>query len=234
MKLGTEPKKVGILAVLAVVGLYSFYANALSGPEVPVSARTAPPPPVTPSVAAPSGTAAPTRRRESTASSTQFRPSLRPRRPEDRIDPAKIDPTLRLDLLAKVQAIEPVGGGRNLFQFGPPPPPPEAKSKEPLIVPKTPAQIAQEIAARKAQEAAEPPKPPPPPINLRYYGFSTLREDGRKRAFFLDGEEILVATEGETLKRRYKVIRIGVNSVVMEDTESKNQQTLPLQEEAAG
>ena len=36
------------------------------------------------------------------------------------------------------------------------------------------------------------------------------------------------------VKRRYKVVRIGVNSVVMEDTQFSNTQTLPLQEEAAG
>jgi hypothetical protein len=41
-----------------------------------------------------------------------------------------------------------------------------------------------------------------------------------------------MAKEGETVKRRYRVVRIGVNSVVMEDTENKHQQTLPLAEEA--
>jgi len=38
-----------------------------------------------------------------------------------------------------------------------------------------------------------------------------------------------VAEEGEIIKKRYKVVRIGVNSVVMEDTQFNNTQTLPLQ-----
>jgi hypothetical protein len=42
-----------------------------------------------------------------------------------------------------------------------------------------------------------------------------------------------MAAEGETLKRRYRVVRINPTSVVMEDTEVKKQQTLPLAEEAA-
>ena len=49
---------------------------------------------------------------------------------------------------------------------------------------------------------------------------------------FLDGDEILYAAEGDTLKRRYKVIRIMPTSVLMEDTESKHQQPLPLVEES--
>jgi hypothetical protein len=74
--------------------------------------------------------------------------------------------------------------------------------------------------------------PPPPPITLKYYGFSSPPGAGTKTAFFLDGEDILVAKEGETVKRRYRVVRIGVTSVVMEDTDSKRQQTIPLAEEA--
>ena len=48
-----------------------------------------------------------------------------------------IDPTLRLDLLAKLQDEGPAGGARNLFQFGPAPPPKAdlPKGPEPHIVP---------------------------------------------------------------------------------------------------
>jgi hypothetical protein len=57
-----------------------------------------------------------------------------------------------------------------------------------------------------------------------------MRTAGEKRAFFLDGDDIVVATEGQLIKQRYKVIRIGVNSVVVEDMQFQNQQTLPLEE----
>ncbi len=71
------------------------------------------------------------------------------------------------------------------------------------------------------------------PINLKYYGYSTKRTDGEKKAFFLDGEDIIVASEGEIIKKQYKLVRIGTTSVQMEDTTSKTTQTLPLQPEAA-
>jgi hypothetical protein len=136
-----------------------------------------------------------------------------------------------LDLLAKVQAVELEGGSRNLFQFSTAPPPPaqEAKLKETIIHPKTPTEIAQELAKQKAEAA----KPTAPPTTLKYYGYSAVKADGKKRAFFLDGEDIFIAGEGDVVKRRYRIVRIGVNSVVMEDTEFKVQQTVPLQEEAA-
>ena len=85
----------------------------------------------------------------------------------------------------------------------------------------------------------KPPEPPPepkaPPIPLKFYGFVNKTKVGDKRAFFLDGEDIVIAAEGDTIKKRYKIVRIGVNSAVVEDTEfkSNNQQTLPLEAELA-
>jgi hypothetical protein len=82
--------------------------------------------------------------------------------------------------------------------------------------------------------AAPPAPPPPPPITLKFYGFSKPKPDGQRRAFFMDGEDIFVAAEGELVKKRYRVVKIEGNSVVMEDTEFKNnRQTLPLQPEQA-
>ena len=47
-------------------------------------------------------------------------------------------------------------------------------------------------------------------------------------------EDIYVAAENDMVKSRYKIVRIGVNSAVVEDTTNKNQQTLPLVEELPG
>jgi hypothetical protein len=248
MKLGAEDKKkVGALAALALVGGYLFYSNVLSQPsgapaEKPragiLADRVA-----DPGAPAPSGSGAgrtqaqpPSIRRATSGRANrgdEFHPTLRSKRPEDRIDPATIDPTLRLDLLAKVQGVNPDGGERNVFQFGQPPKA-EAplKGPEPKVLPKVQGPKTPEQA--KAEEAPPPAKQPPAPINLKYYGYSTARSGGRKTAFFLDGEDILVAPEGDTVKKRYKVVRIGVNSVLMEDTVGGNQQSLPLQEEGSG
>jgi hypothetical protein len=56
---------------------------------------------------------------------------------------------------------------------------------------------------------------------------------GPKRAFFLEGDEIHVVREGDVVKKRYRIVRIGVNSVVVEDTDSHHQSTLPLEEAPA-
>ncbi len=254
MKLGTEnKKKVAFLAVLALVAGYLVYTNVLSGPAGTPDRGGAPPaqeparagPEGTPpgpegapgqdtartEAPGPKGTPPDSNRSGSSARNEEFHPVLHSKRPEDRIDPMTIDPVLRLDLLAKVQGVELAGGSRNLFQFSTPPVKVEAlKGPEPKVFPKPGSP-----GVRAGDDPAKPAgPPPPPPINLKYYGFSTARNNGRKTAFFLDGDEISVAAEGDTVKKRYRVVRIGVNSVLMEDTESKRQQSLPLTAEQPG
>jgi hypothetical protein len=82
----------------------------------------------------------------------------------------------------------------------------------------------------------EPPKvePPPTPPSFKYYGLATKRIDNKRTAFFLDGEEIILATEGMTVKSRWRVVRIGADSVMLEDMQTKRQQPLGLSEDAGG
>ena len=234
MKMGADRKKIAILGGLVLLGGYLYYSNVAStsgpGPSRSLARSSAGAPPASNPV-----TQASTRRPlESSRSNEEFKPSLKPKRPEDRVDPMTTDPTLRRDLLEKVQAVEMQGGSRNLFQVSAAPPVALPAGGGP-IVPVKPSPFAADI---KPGPPPPPPAPSAPPITLKYYGYSSARGDNRKRAFFLDGDEILVAGEGETVvtavKRRYRVVRIGVNSVEMEDTEFKQKRTLPLQEEAAG
>ncbi|MBV8904629.1 MAG: hypothetical protein JOZ22_13430 [Acidobacteriia bacterium] len=230
MKLGTnEPKKVAALGVLVVVAGYLVYTNLFSGPSVS-SPRTAPQPapmdaPAPSSLPGPIGTL-PARAPLSRGRSDELHPVLHPKRPEDRQDPSKIDPTLRLDLFAKLQEVPLPSAGRNPFKLGAPPAPKVAALNGPEPIVKLPP-----VASKPVPPPPPPGPPPPPPITLKYYGFSAS-PNASKTAFFLDGEDILVAKEGDTLKRRYKVVRIGTNSVTMEDTDSKRQQTIQLTEEA--
>jgi hypothetical protein len=238
MTAGTgDKKKVIALCVLGAFALYMVYSNLLSGPSTPAPDR---PPRAsaadTAALGSPSGSGEqPVSKRAPAVGnrnrSDEWHPVLRAKRQEQALDPEKVDPTLRLNLLAKLQQVEPAGGTRNLFQISATPPTPAAgaagpKGPEPTIawVPVGPRQ--------PAPPAPPAPPPPPPPIPLKFYGFSTVRDNGQKTAYFLDGDEILLAGEGQTVKRRYRVVRIGPKSVLMEDTESKHQQTLPLAEEA--
>ena len=139
-----------------------------------------------------------------------------------------IDPTLKLDLMAKVRNVSLEGGSRSLFEFYTPPPPP-AVPKPPPIVPKPLTEAELKAAELKK---GPPTPPPPPPIPLKFYGLSGAMRSTVRRAFFLDGEDIVQAGENETIRNRYKIIRIGVNSAVVEDLVAKNQQTLQMVEEA--
>ena len=229
MKVGAEPKKIAILAGLAVVAAYLLYSNLSTSPAPSSGAAEARVPRQTPAESAVTTGAAPVRSSAGRRNTSQeFRPPYK----RKGVDTSTIDPRLRLDLLARVQAVDLAPAERNLFQFGAAPP--VAPAIDPgKIIPRTQAQIQAEQARLQAQ--AGPPVPPPPPaITLKYYGYAAQRLDGRKRAFFLDGDDIFVAAEGELIKKRYKVVRIGVTSVEVEDTQFNHTQMLPLAEEAAG
>ena len=234
---GFEPKKVAILGGLLLILVYFLWPSSHNDEAAPpprrstVAART--------DLPAEPGGGPPTEsravgahRNDRTARSRdtqveEFRPSLRKVR-EANTDPSRIDPTLRLDLLAKLQTVKVDDDMRSLFEASDTPP---VKINEPKpVLPHGPVKPMPDIA----QKPPGPPQPPPPPaIPLKYYGFVNPASSGKdRRAFFLDGDDILVAAEGDTVQKRYKIIRIGQNSAVVEDTQFSNQQTLPIVQEA--
>jgi hypothetical protein len=229
--LGADRKKVIILGSVLVLLAVVFYFNVLApGDDAPVQqARTGQ---SAVSSARPEAVGGMVRPPEDTRR-TQLRPGRGGgARPEFKVglkdkqpDPASVDPTLRLDLLAKVQAVRMAGGVRNLFQFGASPLPPKPEPKITLMGAGAPAPAATPMGP--------PPTPPPPPIPLKFYGYAAPAPSGAKRVFLLDGEDIIVATEGQLVKSRYKLVRVGINSIVLEDEQYKRQQTLQLEEEKA-
>ncbi|HTS66778.1 MAG TPA: hypothetical protein VMH28_32360 [Candidatus Acidoferrales bacterium] len=238
IKLGAENKKaVWALSILGAVAAIVLYTNVISDSTAPA------PSPAKSAVAgrsravemptAESAPATPARKLTQRARSDEFRPVFRSKRPEDRIDPLSIDPTLRTDLLAKVQKVALEGGARNLFQFGAAPPPPkeELKGPEPKIVVAKKYDYPRPVAP-PAPPGPPPPPPPDPPIDVKYYGLATTQIDGKKTAFFLDGDSIILAPEGGIVKKKYRVVRIGLTSVQMENVDSKKQQTVQLAEDA--
>ena len=234
--LGAEPKKVAILIGLIAVAGGTYYW--MSRPDVPAGATQAvratsavsTPAGPAPSLVSPNTSTASFSPRtaprggRAAVSGDDFRPTLK--LPEG-MDVSRIDPTLKLDRLAKVRNVSVEGGSRSLFEFYTPPPPPVPKPAP--IIPKP--LTAADLKAAESKRGPAPP-PPPPPIPLKFYGYSGALRSAVRRAFFLDGEDIVQAGENETIRNRYKIIRIGVNSAVVEDIIAKNQQTLPLAEEA--
>jgi hypothetical protein len=251
MKLGTEDKKkvyaLSILGVIAAIAVYSSFFSSDSGtPPAPsvvternrAAEAVAPPSgnsptamPVTPSAS--QSTRRPLMASRSASRSDEFHPSLRPKREEERVDPRTVDPTLHLEKLARVQDVKVDGGQRNLFQFGAAAPAAKLEGPEPIVKPK-PVERAAMGPPKYVPPPPPPPKvdPPPPPFTPKYYGLATKQIDGRKTAFFLDGEDIILATEGMTVKKRFKLVRIAATSVVVQDVESKKEQTVQLSEDA--
>ena len=239
--LGAEPKKALFLGALVLLGAYFYFSSGSGAPAgssatVASSAGSRVP---APGMAEPlrkmpvrTARARGSQRGSSGGSFLEFRPSLKPRKDVE-VDRAGIDPTLKLDRLEKLRSIGVEGGRRSLFE--------ESQGQAAVLAIKEPPKVIMSrpfvgpMPAAKEVAGMKPPEPPPPPIALKFYGFISPRSAGVKRAFFLDGDDIIVATEGQMVKSRYRIVRIGVNSAVVEDTQFKNnQQTLPLVEEQTG
>jgi hypothetical protein len=234
-KIGAEPKKVAAVVVLLAVAAYFYISNRNSGesdapsrPSVSTTSGTAP-------GAAVQRAARPGSRSGRGATSNnprEFRPSMRP--PKG-VEPSSVDPTLHLNALVKLQNVKLEPTMRSLFEISAAPP--EAiKDKDvgPIKV------VKQFVLYGPKPPPPDPPKPPTPrapAIPLKFYGFVNPARPDVKRAFFLENDEIIVAGEGELIKKRYKILRIGVNSAEVEDTEFKGdntKQTLPLETELQG
>ncbi|MDP9169484.1 MAG: hypothetical protein M3N54_02595 [Acidobacteriota bacterium] len=235
MKLGAEPKKTAFLAVLVlvilIVGYYQFFGGD-SEPSAPRPVAAAPGPVVAPPVTRFKPAKTEARRTTARTAVGDWKPRLGSKNPEDRPDPATVDPTLHLNLLAKIQGVEAPPPGRNLFVFGAAPLPPGPKIDLPKVA-KIPVN-QQPSPPPPIMPSGPPPPPQAPAMAFKYYGYKVSKSDGHKAAFLLDGDDILIAGENDTFKHRYRVVKIGVSSIVIEDTQFKSTQTLPLQENAAG
>ncbi len=235
-QLGSESKgKIAVLGGLGLVLVYLVWSNVFSGGSstqpapAPQAHAVSPYAQVPPDGPPPTASAEPARKANAPHSSglEDFKPSMKRARLLAK-DPTQVDPTLRLDLLARLQNAKFEGDMRSLFEF----------SQAALPPIKEPKQIHPGPVRAFGPQPLPPPQvyvpPPPPAIPLKFYGFVNPLRPDVKSAFFLDGEDIIVASEGQTIRNRYRIIRIGVNSAVVEDLQYKNQQPLPLVAEEQG
>ena len=244
-QVGAEPKKVAVLGAIVIVAAVVYWTNHTAAPEalanVTTKTVTEPAalksiPDLGPKSAAPVRDNSPMPAKRSVKGAQAiggeegFRPTLKPK---EGVDVTRIDPTLQLDLLAKLREVPMEGGSRNLFEFGQAAAPPMPKV-DAIVVP--PPTVPKPTPTPPPAKPPEPPTPAAPPIPLKYYGFAGTIKESPRRGLFLEGDpatgNIFIAAENEILKGRYKVIRFGVDSVVMEDTATHNQQPLALQKEA--
>ena len=125
------------------------------------------------------------------------------------------EPQLRLDLLEKLHKLEYSGSHRNIFVFGPPPPPP-----------KTAEQVARDNY--RAQGPHEPPPPPPVTVPAQLFGSALISKSGKRVAFFLNGDDVLVVEEGSVFLDRYRLEKIGNDSADVEETSSGRHATVQM------
>lgn len=102
---------------------------------------------------------------------------------------------------------------RNLFRFKPkaPPPPPVVAAPPVVAVPSGP-----------------PPPPPLAPITMRFIGLVEAPEHAQKIAILSDGRGIYQGREGDIIEGRYRIVRIGVESVEMAYLDGRGRQTIRL------
>lgn len=125
------------------------------------------------------------------------------------------EPHLRLDLLDKIKKLDYSGSHRNIFIFGPPPPPL-----------KTPAQIEAENFRKRGPE--KPPPPPPVTVPAQLFGYASMPKTGKRVAFFLQGDDVLVVEEGSVFMNRYRLDKIGNDSADVEETSSGRHATVQM------
>ena len=119
-------------------------------------------------------------------------------------------PDVRLEALDGTRP-KPGGGDRNLFRFKPKaPPPPPPQRPPPPVAPVT---------------TGPPPPPPVPPIPLKFIG--TLERNGQKIAILSDATgHVSYGPEGATIDGRYRIIRIGAESIEMAYVDGRGRQTI--------
>jgi len=130
---------------------------------------------------------------------------------------ASVDaPDVHLDALDSERPA-PGSGDRNLFRFKPKaPPPPPPNQPAPVVVP-PPA------------PTGPPPVPPPPPINLKFIGLIDRGSGQPKIAILTDGLGApMYAAEGQTVAGRFRILRIGAESIEMAYLDGRGRQTIRL------
>lgn len=133
------------------------------------------------------------------------------------------------DLDVRIEALKPSEvpadeSHRNPFRFQPKAPPPQPPGPPPSQKPTAPP--------TPVVTGPPPPPPGPPPIGntIKFIG---IVDTGRtKIGAFSDCKATFPGREGEIIEGRYRVVRIGVESAVLEYADGKGRTTLPLNGQA--
>ena len=74
-----------------------------------------------------------------------------------------------------------------------------------------------------------PPVPPLPPITLKFIGIVQQGEQSPKIAVLSDGRHVpFYGREGDIIEGRYKILRIGIESIDLAYADGRGRQTIRL------
>lgn len=122
-------------------------------------------------------------------------------------------PDVRLEALA-AERPQPESGQRDLFRFRPKPEP-------------APPVVTRPADRAPAAPAGPPPPPPVPPITLKFIGI--IDRGGQKIAVLSDSAgHVDYGGEGAIIGGRYRVVRIGVESIELAHLDGRGRQTIRL------
>ena len=126
----------------------------------------------------------------------------------------------RIDL-ARLDRPRPASGigHRDLFDFAPPPEPPPAPapSARPVV-----DGAGAAAAGRRAHAAA------PRTLNIKYIGAFEGHRGLKVAVLMTDRKEVLTGQAGEVVANRYRIVRIGLESVDVQEVGSDQVRRIPL------
>jgi hypothetical protein len=85
-----------------------------------------------------------------------------------------------------------------------------------------------------SQPPTPPPSPPPPTLPVKFFGYGAVPVGGSRRAFFSDGDDVYIVSEGETLLGRYRIIKIGNANLEFEEISTGQRGSAVLEEQGPG
>lgn len=128
-------------------------------------------------------------------------------------------PRIDLDRLPRERP-ERGASKRDIFAFGPPPT--LAPTPRPPAPPPTP------VTEPTPYVPTPPPVPRLPPLNVKFIGSVENGQGARVAVLLTDKNEILTGQAGEVLANRYKITKIGFESVDLEEVGTGQVKRVPL------
>lgn len=125
------------------------------------------------------------------------------------------NPALKLELLERLKKLQYEGSHRNIFSTVAAPP---VSAVPPVAVVPPPV------------GPAGPSGPAPLVVPATFYGFVTDAQTGKRRAFFMEGENVYIVAIGEVLLGRFRLVQIGNSSVELEEIATGRRATLTMEE----